>query len=146
MDRGTWRAAIHGVTKDLDMTGWLNNNNNLFNLFLIALVLYCYTRAFSTCGELGLLPCFSEWASHWSVFLWSTGSRVCGLYRLQHTGLGAWDTWNLWGPGIKPMSPGLAGGFLSTVPQGKTWFSFFEYFSNIYFSILIYFHLFILLH
>ena len=28
--------------------------------------------------------------------------------------------WNLPGPGIEPMSPALAGGFLSTVPPGKS--------------------------
>ena len=27
MNRGTWRAVIHGVTKELDMTSQLNNNN-----------------------------------------------------------------------------------------------------------------------
>ena len=28
-------------------------------------------------------------------------------------------TWDLPGPGIKPLSPALAGGFLTTVPPGK---------------------------
>ena len=28
--------------------------------------------------------------------------------------------WDLPGPGIEPMSPALAGGFLTTVPPGKT--------------------------
>ena len=28
--------------------------------------------------------------------------------------------WNLPRPGIEPMSPALAGGFLSTVPPGKS--------------------------
>ena len=27
MNRGTWRAVIHGVAKELDMTSQLNNNN-----------------------------------------------------------------------------------------------------------------------
>ena len=27
MDRGTWRATVHGVTKELNMTESLNNNN-----------------------------------------------------------------------------------------------------------------------
>ena len=40
-------------------------------------------------------------------------------------GSGAWPQlslgrWNLPGPGIKPMSPALAGRFLSTVPPGKS--------------------------
>ena len=28
MDRGAWWAAVHGVTKELDMTEWVNNNKN----------------------------------------------------------------------------------------------------------------------
>ena len=26
MDRGTWQATVHGVSKELDMTWQLNNN------------------------------------------------------------------------------------------------------------------------
>ena len=26
-DRGAWRAVVHGVAEELDMTWWLNNNN-----------------------------------------------------------------------------------------------------------------------
>ena len=29
--------------------------------------------------------------------------------------------WDLAGPGLKPMSPALAGRFLTTVPPGKPW-------------------------
>ena len=32
--------------------------------------------------------------------------------------------WDLPGPGIEPMSPALAGGFLSTVPPGKPFHAF----------------------
>ena len=28
LDRGAWRAIVHGITKELDRTQWLNNNNN----------------------------------------------------------------------------------------------------------------------
>ena len=28
MDRGAWRAKVHRVTKESDMTEWLNSNNN----------------------------------------------------------------------------------------------------------------------
>ena len=27
MDRGAWRATVHGITKKSDMTWWLNNSN-----------------------------------------------------------------------------------------------------------------------
>ena len=29
--------------------------------------------------------------------------------------------WDLPGPGLKPVSPALAGGFLTTAPPGKPW-------------------------
>ena len=32
--------------------------------------------------------------------------------------------WDLPGPGLEPMSPALAGGFLTTAPPGKSWKSF----------------------
>ena len=39
--------------------------------------------------------------------------------------------WNLPGPGIKPMSSALAGGFLSIVPPGKSYnFLFFFFFED----------------
>ena len=27
MDRGAWRATVHGVAKELNITQWINNNN-----------------------------------------------------------------------------------------------------------------------
>ena len=32
MDREAWRATVHGVTKESDMTKRLNNNNNITDL------------------------------------------------------------------------------------------------------------------
>ena len=34
MDRGDWCATVHGVTKELDMT-WGLNNNNIYNYVYI---------------------------------------------------------------------------------------------------------------
>ena len=34
--------------------------------------------------------------------------------------------WDLPGPGLEPMSPALAGGFLTTVPPGKSLSNFFS--------------------
>ena len=60
------------------------------------------------------------------------GSRVCGLSSCSFGALecricicGTWaqllrGIWNLPGPGIEPVSPALAGGFLSIVPPGKS--------------------------
>ena len=63
-----------------------------------------------------------------------TGSRAHGLtgfgsgtsralvHRLNCCGAEAWllcGLWDLFGPGIEPVSPALAGGFITTEPPGK---------------------------
>ena len=68
-------------------------------------------RSFSCCraGALGCMS-FSSWGSRALEHrLSSCGARAYLLHGM----------WNLYRPGIEPMSPALAGGFLSTVPPGK---------------------------
>ena len=55
----------------------------------------------------------------WLLFLQSTGSRERAQW-LRCTGLVAPSMLDLPGPGIKPMSPALAGGFFTTGPPGKS--------------------------
>ena len=85
----------------------------IYFFIFIALGLHCCRWAFSSCGEQGLL--FTE---------------VCGLLTVvasQSTAIGSCGTqaqlfggmWNLPGPGIEPVSPALAGTFLSTVPPER---------------------------
>ena len=68
-------------------------------------------RRLSSCGsralELRLSSCGSRALEH---RLSSCGARA-QLFR---------SMWDLPGPGLKPMSPVLAGGFLTTVPPGKS--------------------------
>ena len=108
-------------------------------VFLAALGLRCCTRAFSSCGEWRLLFVavrgFLWW---WLLLLQSAGFRhagfsSCGMQaqqlwlvgsrvqaqQLWHTGLVAHGMWDLLGRGLEPMSPALAGGFLTTAPPGK---------------------------
>ena len=75
----------------------------------------------------------------WLLLLWSTGSRHMGSVVVARglSSCGSWalerrlsscgsqaqllcSTWDLPGPGLEPMSPALAGGFLTTVPPGKS--------------------------
>ena len=52
---------------------------------------------------------------------WASVVVACGL---SSCGTQAWllcGTWDLPGPGLEPMSPALAGGFLTTAPPGKSW-------------------------
>ena len=112
----------------------------LIYLFLAVLGLCCCTRAFSSCGERGLLfvvvrrlllAVASLVAEHGLQArglqqLWCMGFSSCGLWALERR-LGSCGTraqllcsmWDLPRPGLKPMSPALAGEFLTTVPPGK---------------------------
>ena len=47
--------------------------------------------------------------------------------------------WELPGPGLKPIYPALAGGFLTTVPPGKPLYIFFREISLQVFSLLFFF-------
>ena len=114
----------------------------LIYLFLAALGLHCCAWAFSRCCERGLLfvavrDC--NVSLLWLLLLWSMGSRCvasvvvahglssCGSRALERrlSSCGARaklfrGMWDLPGPGIEPVSPALAGGFLTTVPPGKS--------------------------
>ena len=102
-------------------------------LFLAVLGLRCCAWAFSSCGERGLLFLWcAGFSLRWLLLLQSMGSRragfsSCGSWALEHR-LSSWGArasllhgmWDLPGPGLEPMSPAFAGGFLTTVPPGKS--------------------------
>lgn len=52
------------------------------------------------------------------LFQWNTGLQGCKGLQLQRLGELLCGKWGLPGPGNEPVSHALAGGFLSTVPQG----------------------------
>ena len=94
-------------------------------LFLAALGLRCCARAFSSCGS---FSCCGAWAVGARASLAvACGLSSCGSQGLEHrlSSCGAWaqllcGMWDLPGPGLVPMSPALAGGFLTTAPPGKS--------------------------
>ena len=85
--------------------------------FLAALALHCCLWAFSSFSEWGLLSSCGARASH-CCRVWApgrTGFRSCGTWaKFLHC------KWDLPRPGTKPVSPALAGGFLSIAPSGKS--------------------------
>ena len=102
--------------------------------FWAALSLYYCPRAFSRCGEQGLLSSWGVQASHCSGFF-CCGARALGLVGFSccrsqalEQGLSSCGTWTqlpcimgcLSRPGIKPVSPAMAGGFLCTGLPGKS--------------------------
>ena len=84
-------------------------------------------------SEWELLSSCDAWASHGSGFsfcgawavehgLSSCGSQALG-HRLSSCGAQAYlccRLWDLPGPAVEPVSPALAGGFLTTEPPGKS--------------------------
>ena len=102
-------------------------------LFLAAPRLCGRTWAFSNCGERGLLLVGVRWlllamaslvaerglCDTQASIVAALGLRSCGSWAQLPCGM-----WNLLGPGIEPVSPMLAGGFLTTGPPGKStlWF------------------------
>ena len=54
MDRGAWRATVHGVTKESDMTYRLNNNNKLSHprfYFLIMGIIIIVSNSENYCQD-----------------------------------------------------------------------------------------------
>ena len=107
----------------LAVTVLLLNGNSLslfIDLFLAALGLCGCTQAFSSCDEQRLLSSCGAWASHCSGFscgAWALGLGLSTCVLQAQLPLGIQDRP---GPGIKPMSPALAGRFLTTGPPEKS--------------------------
>ena len=104
---------------------------NFFNssLLLAVLGLCCCAQASSVCGwpasHCGGFFCCGPQALGVQVSLVAThGLSSCGSWALECglSGCGTWTQlpcgmWDLPRPGIEPVSPALAGGFLTTGPQ-----------------------------
>ena len=104
----------------------------IYILFLAVLGLRCYAQAFSSCGvqasHCGSFSCCIARAlgTRASVVV-AHGLSSCGLWALECSlsSCGSRASllpgmWNLPGPGLEPVSPALAGRFLTTAPPGKS--------------------------
>ena len=89
-------------------------------LFMAVLGLRFCARAFSRCGKWG--PLFITVRGPLTIV-----ASLVAEYRLQTRRLSSCGSraqllhsmWDLPGPGLEPVSPALAGGFLTTAPPGK---------------------------
>ena len=79
---------------------------------MAGLGLPCCPRAFSRCGEQGLISYCGARVSHCMASGW--GAQSGGTWAQLLCG-----TWNLPKPGTEPVSPALAGRFLTTGLPGK---------------------------
>ena len=88
----------------------------LSKLFLAALV-------FAAAHRLSLVAVSRDYSPFAVSGLLVAVASLVGKHGLSTCGVGAWllhSMWNLPGPGIQPMFPALAGGFLTTGPQAKS--------------------------
>ena len=122
-----------------------------FKMYYQSLKKYIYLFIFGCVGSLllhtGFLQLWQAQASHCSGFsccgaralgAWASVVVVCGLsscdsraVQCRLSSCGSWaqlfhNMWDLPGPGLEPVSPALAGGFLTTVPPGKSYQSLFN--------------------
>ena len=131
VDRPSLEKWLHSFL--VEPSFQMKSLKKIYYLFLTVLGLHCCVQVFSNCNEQGQLSSCSALASCCSVFsywraqavgaqasvvvvhglvvaahgLWSSG------WVLWHMGFVAPCVWDLPGPGIKPMSPALAGRFLN---------------------------------
>ena len=76
-------------------------------------------------GGYSSLSC-AGFSLRWLLLVQSTGSSRTGFSSCCSWALLLCGMWDLPGPGIEPVFPALAGGFLTTVPPGKPSFLFID--------------------
>ena len=113
----TWRTVSYKARINFILVIFFNK---CIYLFLTELGLRCCTGIFSGCGEQEILPSCEGFSLPWLLLFQSLGSRVQASVVVA-TGLVApRKVWNLPAPGMEPMSPALAGGFLAAGLPGKS--------------------------
>ena len=75
----------------------------------------------------GFSCCGAQALGRWASVVVACGLSSCGLWAPKHRlsscvtrALLLRGMWSLPGPGLEPVSPALAGGFLTTAPPGKS--------------------------
>ena len=85
IDRGAWRATVHGVTKESDTTQWLNSNNNKEQGGVFTPSLFTtWARTFATSSQgvsshpqiSSMSPCLFSFKNSSSILIY------CLLYQL----------------------------------------------------------------
>ena len=87
-------------------------------LGLVALLLHGLSLVAESWGY-SSLPSMG-FSLRWLLLLWSTGSRRAGFRGCDARAQLLCSMWDLPGPGLKSVSPALAGRFLTTAPPGKS--------------------------
>ena len=126
------RIAIITMSTNTKCFRWCGKKRNLlliiifFNLRWVFIAACGFSLAAASGGYSSLW--YKAFSLRWLLLLWSTGSRhtgfsSCGSWalecRLSSCGARAYlfcDMWGLPGPGLEPVTPEMAGRFLTTAP------------------------------
>ena len=106
--------------------GWILCNFLIFFLFLAVLGLHFCARAFSSCSKRG--PLFIAVRGPLTVVASLVAEHRLQMRKLSSCGSRAHLPCGMWDhprPGLKPVSPALAGRFSTTAPPGKPSYVFF---------------------
>ena len=98
-----------------------------FNLFVLFIYYFWLCWVSVAARELSLVAVSGGYSSlqgagfslRWLLLLQSTGSRCAGFSSCGAPAYLLRGMWDLPGPKLEPVSPALAGGFLTTAPPGK---------------------------
>ena len=102
----------------------------IFALFIFKIYLFIYfwlrwvfvavqgLSVVSASRGYSLLQCMG-FSLRWLLLLWSIGSRLMGFSSCGTQAQLLCSMWDLPGTGLEPVSPALAGRFLTTAPPGK---------------------------
>ena len=131
-------AAVHGAEASLGaVVRWFFSCFHYFffffflnYLFMVCTGAYCCLRTFSSCAEqelllvavCGLLIGVASLVAEHDLL----GRQASVVVASELSSCGTWallprGTWNLPRPGIEPVSPALAGRFLTSGPPGKSY-------------------------
>ena len=122
--------------------GWVAVAISFFKILFIYLFIYfCLRLVFVAACGLSLVAASGGYSAlrcagfslQWLLLLQSKGSRRVGFSSCVTRAQLLCGMWDLPGPGLEPVSPALAGGFLTTASLGKPFFSFFK---HLYWSIV----------
>ena len=81
---------------------------------------------------------YTGFSLRWLLLLRSTGSRYVGFSSCGTRALLLCSMWDLPGPGLEPVSPALASGFLTTAPPGKPLLLIFFFFKFCFHIFVLY--------
>ena len=123
-----WESSVHHLSQSLSYFLWISRIATILFFFFCKFIYFWLRWVSVAVRRLSLVAASRGYSSlwcagfslRWLLLLPSTGSRCAGFSSCVSRAQLLSGMWDLPGPGLKPMSPALAGRFLTTAPPGKS--------------------------